>query len=293
MKYLMSAILVTYFALASISSMADETRVTGAKVTVKDLSGIKVHAYVAPYEMFAVSTYIVESEHELVLFDAQMFTPLAMDFRAYADSLNKPINRLILTHGHPDHYLGLIAFEDVPIFTFEETITEISKTGESTRIARKQMMGKVIPDHVVVPTKVLSEGIIKIDNISYDISKVKGGEHSPMVVTKLPEYGVISIGDTAMNGVHLFLASDFEPWIKVLEDMNKQLNASLVLTGHGGIGDQSILTSNIKYLKKATELMKSETDPQIFRRKMIAAFPELNMTAAIDFFLPYLFPEKQ
>jgi glyoxylase-like metal-dependent hydrolase (beta-lactamase superfamily II) len=32
---------------------------------------------------------------------------MAQGFRAYADSLGKPIDRVIITHAHPDHFLAV------------------------------------------------------------------------------------------------------------------------------------------------------------------------------------------
>lgn len=114
LKQLILAATTTLFA-ANIAS-ADETRATGAQLQVQDLGQIKVHAYAAP---------------------ENMSVPLADDYRLYADSLNKPINRLLLTHGRPDHYLGLIVFKDVPNdvpnHVLPSSVKEVAETGEATR----------------------------------------------------------------------------------------------------------------------------------------------------------------
>lgn len=287
-KQLITGILV----ILMVGSASAQTRPTGAEISIKDLGDIKIHSYAAPTEIFSITSYIIESENALVLIDAQMFTPLARDYRKYTDSLGKPINRLIVTHGHPDHYLGLIAFEDIPVYALKETITEIKETGEETRKARKQMMGDVIPDHIFIPTNVLKTENVKIDGITYNFSAITGSEHSPMVITRLPDFGVISVGDAAMNKVHLFLASEFGPWIEQLHNLKAEEGFDLVLAGHGGIGDKSMYSVNIEYLEMATSLIKNGVDAKGFRAGLIEAFPDLGMATAIDFFLPYLFPEK-
>lgn len=292
MQFAKSFLAAAAIGLLAGSGAAAETRATGATVTVHDLGEVKVHAYMAPYDMFAIATYIIESDNALVLFDGQMFTPMASDYRAYADELGKPIDRLIVTHAHPDHYLGLVSFEDVPIYALPDTIREIEETGEQTRVARKEMMGDVIPDRVVLPGETLETGAFTVDGIRYDIGSVSGGEHSPMAITRLPDHGVIAVGDTAMTGVHLFLASEFGPWIEVLKDLKADTGYDLVLAGHGGSSDPSVYADNIAYLEKAAALMEGGADAQAFRAGLIEAFPELEMASALDFFLPYLFPDK-
>jgi len=290
LKHLILAATATLFA-ANIAA-ADETRATGAQVQIQDFGQIKVHAYAAPENMFAMTTYIIESENELVLIDGQMFAPLANDYRVYADSLNKQINRVLLTHGHPDHYLGLVAFEDVPIYALPATVKEVAETGEATRVARREMMGDIIPDSVVVPNVEVKLGEEIIDGVTYEFSALEGGEHEPMLITRLPQFGVISVGDTAMNNIHLFLAGKPETWINALTGLDADDAYDKVLPGHGLPGDQSMYVANIKYLTKAAGMLKtSKTGPE-FKEAMVAAFPELGLVGALDFFLPYLFPAK-
>ncbi|AXI48518.1 hypothetical protein C1J03_22495 [Sulfitobacter sp. SK012] len=276
--------------LLTTAAFADEARPTGAVVQVQDLGEIKIHSYTAPQEMFAMSTYIIESDNALVLIDGQMFTPFANDYRAYADGLGKPIDRLLLTHGHPDHYLGLVAFADVPLYALASTIEEIAETGEATRVARREMMGDIIPDSVVVPSETLEAGSEVIDGVTYEFSALQGGEHEPMLITRLPEHGVISVGDTAMNSMHMFLAGKPETWIPAIAELSADDSYNIVLPGHGLPGNQDMFAENTAYLTKASELLgTAKTGPE-FRAGMIEAFPDLGVPGAIDFFLPYLFP---
>ena len=269
-----------------------EMRENGAEVTVQDLGEITVHSYSAPQEMFADTTYIIESENALVLIDGQMFVPFASDYRAYADSLGKPIDRVILTHGHPDHYLGLFAFADLPIHAPAATIAEITETGEETRAARAEMMGDVIPDRVTIPGVAIEPGTQVIDGVTYDFSLLNGGEHDPMLITRLPDHGVISVGDVAMNEMHLFLAGNPDTWAEALRALAAEDGYDVVLPGHGLPGGPSMYATNISYLETASELMGQTEDADTFRAGMVEAFPDLGMVAALDFFLPYLFPEN-
>ena len=66
------------------------------------------------------------------------YTPAAAhDLRAAAEQLAGPVERLVITHAHFDHYAGAQAFADVPIMATERTRAEIIANGPG-RIASLQ-----------------------------------------------------------------------------------------------------------------------------------------------------------
>ena len=88
------------------------------KVIVNDRGAAKIHAY-AP-SPGASTTHVIETNDGLVVIDAQMTVPDAREAIAYVRSLNKPIRRLIVSHAHPDHWLGLGEWGDVPSASIAE-----------------------------------------------------------------------------------------------------------------------------------------------------------------------------
>ena len=80
---------------------------------------VRIHSFISSFtdNNIANATHIIESANKLVLIDGQFLAPYAAKFRQYADSLGKPIDRLFLSHRHPDHWFGLgPAFSDVPVY---------------------------------------------------------------------------------------------------------------------------------------------------------------------------------
>jgi len=49
---------------------------------------------------------------------------------------------------------------------------------------------------------------------------------------------------------------------------------------------------NIAWLAKAGELLSEGATAESFKNGLVETFPELGMDAAIDFVLPFLFPEE-
>lgn len=153
-------------------------------------------------------------------------------------------------------------------------------------------MGDVIANELVPPADVLKPGTLEIDGVTYEFEEWTGVEADLMLVTKLPAYGVISVADTASNGVHLFWLATSATWIPGTETLKgTAADYPIVLPGHGLPGDPTMYDASIAWLTKAGELLATVKSGEEFRAGMVEAFPDLGMAAAIDFFLPFLFPD--
>ena len=95
--------------------MSNMTTQLGARMFANPRTGATVHIYVAPPDGLFVTSHLVETEHEQTVIDAQFRPEHAAEVKAYADSLSKPIARMIVTHAHPDHFVGAKTFGDIPI----------------------------------------------------------------------------------------------------------------------------------------------------------------------------------
>ena len=108
-------------------------------VVISAYPSLRVHTYVSPPDGWLVTTPIVEGPEELVIFDGQLLNAYAEEVAAYAHSLRKPVERIIVSHAHPDHWAGLEVlsreFADAPISALPTVSTQIRAGGE-TMLAR-------------------------------------------------------------------------------------------------------------------------------------------------------------
>lgn len=285
-----SALLLSFSALGVAQEMS--TRASGARVASTVVGDITVHSFVAPTEVFANGTHIIETPNSLVLIDTQFLLPLAQDFRAYADGLGKPIERLVITHAHPDHFLGSEAFADVDVYALAEVAASIAENGQAEVDEKQADFGDAIAGTFVIPTT-LEPGTVEIDGVTFEFEEVFNAEAEIQLVIRLPGYGVVAVGDIVYSGLHLILAGSPPTWTQALQDL--QADSALypiVLPGHGVPGDPSLYAANIAWLAKAGELLQSATSGQEFKAGLVEAFPDLGMDAAIDFVLPFLFPSE-
>jgi len=141
--------LLALFTIAACSSDDDDnatsvtTRDSGMIVTVQSANGVNVHTLTAPESVFANSTHFVETENSLIAVDTQFLLPNAQDMRAYADETGKTIDRVFITHEHPDHFLGSEAFNDRPVYALQ-AVSDLTE-------AATQLVVR-LPDHGVVIT---------------------------------------------------------------------------------------------------------------------------------------------
>jgi len=102
---------------------------------------------------------------QLVLVEWTFSTVYARKFREVADSPEEPIERLYVSHRHPDHWFGLATrSRDVPIYALSETKTFIETNGEASRLDHWKM-GDLAPAKVVAPGYVVSPGSETIDGV--------------------------------------------------------------------------------------------------------------------------------
>ncbi|NET73564.1 MAG: MBL fold metallo-hydrolase [Sphaerospermopsis sp. SIO1G2] len=249
-------------------------------VMVADRGLAKVHTYIAPADANANATHIIESENALVIIDGQMLVPFATEFRTYVDSLGKPIERLYLSHSHPDHHWGIAAaFSDVPVFALAETISAIEAGGQGMLDSNKPQMGDLLPETVHIPDNTVTPGEETIDGILYDIKHVKDAEDTDQLVIKLPELKTIVLQDLIYSDIHLFVAANLESWGNHVGDMQALDEFTLGLGGHGLPFESPARYDEVRaYLQSAGELIGSVESAADYVSGISEAYPEYEGT---------------
>lgn len=259
-------------------------------VVTRRSADVRVHTFVSSFldNNIANATHIIEGPTKLVLVDAQFLAPYARRFREYADGLGKPIDRLYLSHRHPDHWFGLAtAFRDVSVFALAETVDFIREHGEES-VADHSKMGDYAPEGVVVPDGVVGPGEETIDGIRYVFDVVTDTEIDYHLTIKLPDLGVCVAQDLLYSGTHLYLSSDMQHWIEVLGELLTE-DHDLFLAGHGLPADKNEVARNIEYLSAAAAAVADGMTGSDFKSFMLARYPERRCPGIFDIYLPRLF----
>jgi len=259
-------------------------------MVVKRAGDVRIHTFVAAFtgDNIANATHIVEGPTSLVLIDGQFLAPYARQFRAYADSLGKPIERVYLSHRHPDHWFGLgTAFADVPIHALAETISFIAEHGEDSR-ADHWKLGGLVPDQIVVPKEVAEPGSETVDGITYVLGKVADTEIDFALTIGLPELGVYFAQDLIYSGTHLYLTKHLRGWQAILQEMLTS-DYDLFLPGHGLPADKNEVARNAEYLAAAGQAVADGLSGEAFREFLLHRYPERRCPGIFDIYIPRLF----
>ncbi|MFC8516331.1 MBL fold metallo-hydrolase [Streptomyces sp. NPDC057257] len=259
-------------------------------MVVKRTGDVRVHTFVASFASnnIANATHIIETKNQLVLVDGQFLAPYATAFRAYADSLGKPIERLYLSHRHPDHWFGLgTAFTDVTVHALPETQIFIQDHGEDSR-SDHWRLGDLGPKQIVVPKEVASRGEETIDGVRYVFDRVTDTEIDYHLAIRLPEIGVYFAQDLIYSGTHLYLTKHMDHWIRVLNEMLRS-DCELFMPGHGLPADKNEVARNIEYLSAARQAIGDGLTDDAFRNFMLQRYPERKCPGIFDIYMPRLF----
>jgi glyoxylase-like metal-dependent hydrolase (beta-lactamase superfamily II) len=259
-------------------------------MVVKQAGDVRIHTCIASFveNNIANATHIIESRNSLVLVDGQFLVPYAQKFRAYADSLGKPIERLYVSHRHPDHWFGTgAAFGDVPIYALAETADFIRDHGEDSR-SDHWKLGGLVPDRVVVPKGIVEPGEDTIDGVRYLFDKVIDTEIDFHLTVRLPELGVYFVQDLVYSGTHLYLTQHLLNWIAVLQEALSS-DYELFMPGHGLPADKNEVARNVEYLAAAQQAVANGLTNEAFKDFLLQRYPERKCPGIFDIYLPRLF----
>lgn len=278
---------------AAVGSFAPAVRLRGAETTLPTIGRIvqipkgdvTIHTYLAPAASFLVTSHIIETPNQLVVVDAQFLQTAAREVRAYAESLGKPIDRVIVSHAHPDHWSGTNIFEGVPVVSTAAVATGIQADIDNGGI--QQRIGLVgeseVPATPLVPEGSLEVGALSIDGVNMEVQVVANAESPEQVVLRLPDQGVIVLQDLLYSDSHFFPGVDRANWVSVLEGLRTEAGFDTLLAGHGLPASRGELTQAIKYLTFASEAAASANSADEVIAALTAEFPGYDVEGILQF----------
>ena len=263
-------------------------------VTVLDFGEVTIHSYMSAPKTALNTTQIIETRNKLVVVDAQFLRPFAKEAVSYIESLNKPVERVIISHAHPDHWFGLEFYQEYPIYSLKETRQVIEKAGDAMIKGNKAKMGDMVTDLKVVPSHIIREGKETIDGLEYIFEKVKDAEAGVQLLIKIPELKVLIGQDLFYNDAHLFIGQGaFDGWLKIMEDLKKDKNNKYVFVGHGKPTDNSIFDDMIEYITTAKEIYNRVDNGEELKKQLVAKYPERKIPFMLDISNKFLYKKSK
>jgi glyoxylase-like metal-dependent hydrolase (beta-lactamase superfamily II) len=261
----------------------------GTVVTLEN-DAARTHTYSAPEDSFLVNSHVIETEHALVVLDGQLMRGYAAEFAGYVESLGKPVDRLILSHVHPDHFAGLPVILDRFPGTEIHALAQVKQYLDANAAVmlenRAGVLGDALDGRAPVISKVLPVGEEVIDGLTYRFAHLHDAESQHSLLIELPQLGTtVPVDVVFRNEFHLFTVGPFfDPWTEVLGGLRDRLgSAERLLVGHGAPTDPSEIDGNIAYLAEAKAIHAQAADHEQYAEQLKAAFPERSQGAWVDF----------
>lgn len=251
-------------------------------VTVIDKGRVRIHSYAAPDDSFNVTTHLIETPARLIAVDAQFVLAYADEVVGYAKGLGKPLDRLIITHAHPDHFAGAARF-GAPIHALAAVREQIAAQPDG-----QDPTGAAYSIVEVTPTVQITPGTQEIDGVRFVFEAHTGGEAADELVVKLPEHGVLVAQDLVYNRLHLFLGNnDIAGWQQAIEKLAADGAYDTVLAGHGLPTGPAVYAEIGRYLADARELLGD--DGEAYKKAIVDRYPSYGGAFLIDIANRYLF----
>ena len=190
---------------------------------------------------------------------------------------------LLNTHHHGDHTGGNAAFADVESYAHKNAIPRIGAQMDRYRRGAQGAKGDTpaleslarlvreaapswkpdtfTPDHAIG-----DEGsTLEIGARRVEVHHFGAGHTDNDVVVRIPSLNLVHTGDLVFSGLHSFYDPDggysARGWIESLEATMALCDAkTVVVPGHGVVGDRSIIQAEIRYHAKLIDAVQREID---------------------------------
>lgn len=220
----------------------------------------KIHRFTSN-TAWNVNSWLLESEQGLVLIDAQMLAGDAARLAAFVKSFDKPLAGVIITHPHPDHFLGLSPLKEAlgsfAIYSTEATADGLAPAVDTYMTWAPASYGDdVLSSYPAVTHRLRDTTELTLAGMTLQVVDFGPGEGAGHAVVYEPLGGALFSGDVTMHHSHYYVGEGRSA--QVLAQFERLRNtfpkATMIYSGHGDPARPSIIDDHIEYVNFVRQL---------------------------------------
>lgn len=160
-RMIMSVAMVAALCMGGMAQAAEEVQ---GHVISRQMGNVIVHDYVSNT---GGAAQIVDTDR-LVVFDVPGNAPQNADFKSFAESLGKPVEAVVISHGHEHHWLGVdTLFPGVKVYSTQASAINGEAGMKALESARAAMGEEMIPYTSVPEVESLADGKKNLGGVEY------------------------------------------------------------------------------------------------------------------------------
>jgi len=199
------------------------------------------------------TTFIVSHEGVLVIDTRPNEDEAIKVIKAVRYVTSKPIKFVINTHFHGDHVFGNQMFDGSAAIIAHKNVNLFleGKSGEDHLTMFKNLGTPGLEDtKIMLPNITYEKGLdIVFGGLKIELKHLGKGHTNSDTVIYIPEKKILITGDLVFNQKIPFAGHAFiSEWIKRVESL-EQMDAKIVIPGHGKVGDKTIISKMKQYLQ--------------------------------------------
>jgi glyoxylase-like metal-dependent hydrolase (beta-lactamase superfamily II) len=244
------------------------------------------------------NSWILSSDVGLVLIDGQMLKGDAKRLAAMLKTYEKPLAGVIITHPHPDHFLGLAELRrqlgEFAIIAGADSAASFDQARDRFIGWARDVYGDDIETDVVPATRIIeSDTTLELAGITLKLDRFGAGESVDHLMVYQPDRKLLFTGDVVMYGSHHYVGEGRSKQLltQLMTLKRDYAGVARLFPGHGDPSQISPIDDLIDYVQQSrstfqeissmesnhhpSEPRLSDSARKQFVDRMAAAYPTL------------------
>ena len=236
-----------------------------AATVTQEFGPVKIHTYTTD----GYANGVVVENNGLVLFDAFGNPDDDGKYKAFIDSLEKPVDRIFISHADAHHWLGIDkTFPGERLFSVDAAEIKAKPEGASLSV-----------------NSVDPRSAVTVDGVKYEFATYR---NLGAWIIKLPDQKFAMVHHLGYVGVHVAIPP-LDQRLALLKDLEAQ-GYTWFVGGHGIAMDAKTFIGEVgAYYRTVAEAVAQNKTPQEAKTVIVGKYPEWGGDVLLDMFLPLFY----